>query len=106
MKKIAARDGAYDKRYVYRMTSRLVIHPVTPTRKNARYDQKGDWGVNGKYRDRAIFTSRGYSARTRGKSKLITINDLSLKLPRSELKGCSRERLKNRTLKINGVKQR
>ena len=40
MKKIAARDGAYDKRYVYRMTSRLVIHPVTPTRKNARYDQK------------------------------------------------------------------
>ena len=25
MKKIAARDGAYDKRYVYRMTSRLGI---------------------------------------------------------------------------------
>ena len=58
MKKIAARDGAYDKRYVYRMTSRLVIHPVTPTRKNARYDQKGNWGLNGIYRNGAILVSR------------------------------------------------
>ena len=45
MKKIAARDGAYDKRYVYCMTSRLVIRPVTPTRKNARYDQKWRLGI-------------------------------------------------------------
>ncbi len=32
---------------------------------------------------------RGYSAQTRGKSKLIIINALLLKRPCSELKGCS-----------------
>ena len=71
-------DGAYDKRSVYHITSRLGIHPVIRPRKNARHDQNGDWGSNG-FTVKEPYLYRGYSAQTCGKSKLITINALSLK---------------------------
>ena len=57
-------DGAYDKRSVYHATSRLGIHPVIPPRKNARYDQNGDWGENGIYRNGAILISRLFGSDT------------------------------------------
>lgn len=41
---------------------------------------------------------QGYSVQSHGKSKLITINALSLKQPCSELKWLFGERLKNRTM--------
>ena len=105
MKKIAARDGAYDKRYVYRMTSRLVIHPATPTRKNARYDQKGDWGVNRTYRNRAVFTSRVF--RSDSWKEQVNYHQRSfVETATFRIERLFEGTLKNRTLKINGVKQR
>ena len=71
-------DGAYDKRSIYHTTSRLGIHPVIPPPRNGRYDQKGDWSQT-EFTVTEPYLYRGDLAQSCGKSKLITINALSLK---------------------------
>ena len=81
-------DGAYDKRSVYHTTSRLGILPVIPPRKNVRYDQNGDWGSNGIYRNGAILISRLFGSDTW--KEQVNYHQRSLvETPCSELKGCA-----------------
>ena len=95
-------DGAYDKRSVYHTTSRLGIHPVIPPRKNARYDQNGDWGSNGIYRNGAILISRLFGSDTW--KEQVNYHQRSLvETAMFRIKKLFGERLKNRTMKNQWV---
>lgn len=95
-------DGAYDKRSVYHTTSRLGILPVIPPRKNARYDQKGDWGSNGIHRNGAILISRLFGSNTW--KEQVNYHQRSLvETAMFRIKKLFGERLKNRTMKNQWV---
>ena len=81
------------------MTSRLGIHPP---RGNARYDQNGDWGESGIYRDGAILISRVFGSAT-WKEQINYRKRSLVKTAMFRIKRLFGERLKNRTMKNQQV---